>query len=135
MNITNDIKYVGVKDTNIKFFEGQYKIDNGVKYNSYLILDDKIALMDLVEITFINEWLTNIKEIIKYKKIDYLIIHHMEPDHSSSLKEILKEYKDITIVSTLKSFELMKSFYNLDITNKIIIKNLDTLNLGKHTLT
>ena len=135
MNITNDIKYIGVKDTNIKFFEGQYKIDNGVKYNSYLILDDKIALMDLVEITFKNEWLTKIKEIIKYKKIDYLIIHHMEPDHSSSLKEILKEYKDITIVSTLKSFELMKSFYNLDITNKIIIKHLDTLNLGKHTLT
>lgn len=133
--ICNDIIYVGVNDRNIDLFESQYVVENGMCYNSYLILDDKIAVCDSVEASFANEWLKNIESVLKGKKPTYLIVHHTEPDHSGSIFKFLEKYPDAKIVSSALSLNLLKQFFNHDFSkNFIIVKDNDTLSLGKHTL-
>ena len=135
MEISKNIKYVGVNDKEIDLFEGQYKVPNGMAYNSYLILDEKVAILDSVEIKFKDEWLNNIKRVLKGRKVDYLIVQHMEPDHSSNIVSLIKEYKDVKIVSNVKSFIMMQNYFKDDFKeNRIIVNEGDTLSLGKHTL-
>ncbi len=136
MIITNDIKYVGVNDHNIDLFEGQYIVPNGISYNSYIILDEKIAVMDTVDANFTHEWLDNIQNVLGDKKPDYLVIHHMEPDHSANIMNFIKNYPDAKIVSSSKAFAMMKNFFGTDFTERqIVVGEGDTLALGKHTLT
>ena len=133
--IKEDIIYIGVNDKEIDLFEGQYKVPNGMAYNSYLILDEKITILDSVEIKFKDEWLNNIKKVIKERKVDYLIVQHMEPDHSANIVSLIKEYPNVKIVSNEKSFMMMQNYFNNDFKeNKIIVNEGDTLSLGKHTL-
>jgi flavorubredoxin len=133
--IKEDIIYIGVNDKEIDLFEGQYDVPNGMAYNSYLILDEKIAILDSVEIKFKDEWLNNIKKVIKERKVDYLIVQHMEPDHSANIVSLIKEYPNVKIVSNEKSFLMMQNYFNNDFKeNKIIVNEGDTLSLGKHTL-
>ena len=136
MIITNDIKYIGVNDHNIDLFEGQYTVPNGMAYNSYAIIDEKIAIMDSVDINFADEWINNINAALGQKRPDYLIIQHMEPDHSSSIMEFVKAFPDITIVSSAKAFAMMKGFFGTDFADKrIVVGEGDALSLGKHNLT
>lgn len=135
MEITNDIKYIGVNDHKIDLFEGQYKVPNGISYNSYVILDNKIAIMDTVDKSFSDEWFNNLKNVLGDKKPDYLIIQHMEPDHSASILYLLGKYPDTTIVSSDKAFKMMNNFFNRSFEeNRIVIKEGDSLDLGKHKL-
>ena len=135
MIITKDVKYIGVNDYKTDLFEGQYKIPNGISYNSYIILDDKIAVLDTVDYDFKDEWLKNIEEELGGKKPDYLIIHHMEPDHSANIISFLDVYPNASVVASAKAFEMMKQFYNNDLSiNGIVIKEGDKLSLGKHSL-
>ena len=136
MNITKDIKYVGVNDRQVDLFEGQYKVPNGMSYNSYVINDDKIAVMDTVDCAFIEEWLKNIKEYLGDKTPDYLVVHHMEPDHSAGIDAFAKAYPDTKIVSSAKAFVMMKNFMGTDYQGRqVVIKEGSTLELGSHTLT
>ena len=136
MKITKDIKYIGVNDHDIDLFEGQYVVDNGMAYNSYLIMDEKIAILDTVEARFSNEWLTNIKNELNGRTPNFLVVQHMEPDHSSNIVSLLKEYPNIKIVSSSKAFQMMKNFYgDLFANNSVVVNEGDTLSLGKHTLT
>lgn len=135
MTITNDIKYVGVNDHDVDLFEGQYDVPNGMAYNSYVILDDKIAVMDTVEEGFGDEWLANIAAVLEGKKPDYLVISHMEPDHSANIKSFLEVYPDATVVGNAKIFTMISQFFGGDITaNKLTVSDKETLCLGKHTL-
>jgi len=135
MKITNDIIYVGVNDHNIDLFEGQYIVPNGMAYNSYVILDNKIAVMDTVDKNFTHEWLDNLSKALNGKKPDYLVIQHMEPDHSANIVNFLKAYPNVKIVSSEKAFKMMNQFFGDDFKDKqIVIKEGDTLNLGKHIL-
>lgn len=135
MNITNDIKYVGVNDHEVDLFEGQYVVENGMSYNSYVIMDDKIAVMDTVDARFTHEWLDNLGNILGPRKPDYLIIQHMEPDHSANIANFMNIYTDTKIVSSVKAFAMMKQFFGTDFTDRqIVIKEGDTLSLGKHEL-
>ena len=135
MKVTEDIYYVGVNDHQIDLFEGQYEVPLGMAYNSYLIVDDKIALTDTVEENFIEEWLNKIQEVLQERKPDYLIIHHMEPDHSSSLERFFEVYPNTTAVLSQQAFNLLKQFYpSLENIQTQIIKDGDTLSLGKHEL-
>ena len=136
MFISNDIKYIGVNDKEIDLFEGQYKVPNGISYNSYAIIDEKIAIMDTVDARFTHAWLDNIQNTLGSRKPDYLIIQHMEPDHSANIYNFVKAYPETTIVSSAKAFAMMKGFFGTDFTdNHIVVGEGDTLNLGKHTLT
>lgn len=136
MMITDDIKYVGVNDHDIDLFEGQYQVENGMAYNSYVILDDKIAIMDTVDANFSEEWLNNVKEVLGDKKPDYLIVQHMEPDHSASIDVFMENYPDTTIVASAKAFTMVKQFFGTDYAeHQLVVKEKDTLELGKHTLT
>ena len=133
--IKEDIIYIGVNDKEIDLFEGQYNVPNGMAYNSYLIIDEKITILDSVEIKFKDEWLNNIKKVIKDRNVDYLIVQHMEPDHSANIVSLIKEYPNVKIVSNEKSFMMMQNYFNNDFKeNKIIVNEGDTLSLGKHTL-
>lgn len=135
MTITNDIKYVGVNDHEIDLFEGQYIVPNGMSYNSYVIMDEKIAVMDTVDARFTQKWLDNIREITDGKTPDYLIIHHMEPDHSANIANFMNIYKDTKIVASAKAFTMMSQFFGTDFKeNQIVVKEGDTLSLGKHEL-
>ena len=135
MNITNDIKYVGVNDHEIDLFEGQYVVPNGISYNSYVIVDEKIAVMDTVDARFTHEWLDNIQNVLEERKPDYLIIQHMEPDHSANIVNFINTYPDVKIVSSQKAFVMMKRFFNMDFEDRqVIVKEGDTLSLGKHNL-
>ena len=135
MIITNEIKYVGVDDHKIDLFEGQYKVPNGMSYNSYVILDEKIAVMDTVDANFTHEWLDNISNALEGRTPDYLIIQHMEPDHSANIVNFLKAYPKAKIVASSKAFTMMKNFFNRDFTNEqIVVGEGDTLSLGKHIL-
>jgi len=134
MKITKDILYVGVDDHQIDLFEGQFDVPNGMAYNSYVIMDEKIAVMDSVDANFKDEWLNNIKEALNGKKPAYLIVSHMEPDHSANIIEFLNVYPDSIIVSNAKSFKMMEQFFGKNISNRIEIKDGDLLNLGKHQL-
>ena len=134
--ITQDIIYVGVNDHKTDLFEGQYIVPNGMAYNSYIIKDQKIAVMDSVDLRFADEWLDNVKAALSDTAPDYLIIQHMEPDHSSSIMEFIKQYPNAQIVATDKAFTMMQKFFGNDFSdNRIIVKEGDTLSLGKHTLT
>ena len=136
MTITEDIKYVGVNDHDIDLFEGQYQVENGMAYNSYVITDDKIAIFDTVDAHFSEEWLANIKNVLGDAKPDYLIIQHMEPDHSASIGIFMENYPDTTIVASAKAFTIMKQFFGCDyVEHQLVVKEKDTLELGKHTLT
>ena len=136
MEITNSIKYVGVNDHKVDLFEGQYIVPNGMAYNSYVILDEKIAVMDTVDINFKDEWLSNIAEVLGDKKPDYLIVQHMEPDHSANIKNFLDVYPDATVVGNAKTFTMMDQFFQLDPSVKrLVVKNNETLTLGEHVLT
>lgn len=136
MTITEDIKYVGVNDHDIDLFEGQYQVENGMAYNSYVITDDKIAIFDTVDAHFSEEWLANIKNVLGDAKPDYLIIQHMEPDHSASISIFMENYPDTTIVASAKAFNIMKQFFGCDYAeHQLVVKEKDTLELGKHTLT
>ncbi len=136
MNITNDIIYIGVNDHKIDLFEGQYDVPNGMAYNSYAIIDDKIAVMDTVDKNFSGEWLSNISSALGDKKPDYLIVQHMEPDHSANIVNFMNTYPDAVIVSSAKSFTMMKNFFSDDFENRrIVVGENDTLSLGTHTLT
>ena len=136
MFITNDIKYIGVNDHKIDLFEGQYEVQNGMAYNSYVILDEKIAVLDTVGNDFKGEWLNNIKEALGGKKPDYLVVHHMEPDHSANIAEFVKEYPEIKIVSSQKAFDIMQNFFKDNFKDRqIVVGDGDKLNLGNHELT
>ena len=136
MKITNDIKYVGVNDHEIDLFEGQYVVENGMAYNSYVIMDEKIAVMDTVDARFTHEWLDNIENIIGSRQPDYLVLQHMEPDHSANIANFMNVYQNTKIVSTEKAFAMMRQFFGTDFEGrKIVVGEGDTLSLGKHTLT
>ncbi len=136
MFITNDIKYVGVSDRKIDLFEGQYIVPNGISYNSYIILDQKIAVVDTVDAAFTHEWLDNIQNVLGEKTPDYLIIQHMEPDHSANIVNFIKRYPNTTVVSSQKAFTMMHQFFGTDFTdNRIVVTEGDALSLGNHNLT
>lgn len=135
MQITNDIKYIGVNDHDIDLFEGQYIVGNGMAYNSYVILDDKIAVMDTVDTSFEKEWLENLKAALDGRTPDYLVVQHMEPDHSASIDAFVNAYPDAVIVASAPAFTMMRQFFGIDYAEKKqIIKEGDTLSLGTHTL-
>ena len=136
MTITQDILYVGVNDHDIDLFEGQYVVPNGMAYNSYAIMDEKIAIMDSVDQNFGVQWLANIETALKGRKPDYLVVQHMEPDHSANIDLFLSTYPEATVVSSNKSFVMMKQFFGNDYADRrIVVGEGDTLNLGRHTLT
>ena len=135
MKITNDIKYVGVNDHKIDLFEGQYVVPNGMAYNSYVILDDKIAIMDTVDASFTHQWLDNLQNALNGRLPDYLIVQHMEPDHSANIANFVRAYPNAKVVSSQKAFTMMKQFFGTDFEDKqVVVKEGDTLSLGKHTL-
>ena len=136
MNITNDIKYIGVNDHQIDLFEGQYAVPNGMAYNSYAILDGKIAIMDTVDKNFTSQWLNNLEQALEGRKPDYLVVQHMEPDHSANIANFLDAYPEAVVVSSAKAFAMMKNFFGTDYPDRrIVVGEGDTLSLGKHTLT
>ena len=135
MDITNDIKYVGVNDHEIDLFEGQYIVPNGMAYNSYVIMDEKTAVMDTVDARFKQEWLENIKTYLGDREPDYLIVQHMEPDHSANIAAFMEVYGHTTIVASAKAFAMMKQFFGTAFEDRsMVIKEGDTLSLGTHTL-
>ena len=136
MQITKDIFYVGVNDHQVDLFEGQYVVPNGMSYNSYVIMDDLIAVMDTVDANFTHEWLDNIQNTLGGRKPNFLIVQHMEPDHSANIVNFLKVYPDAIVVSSAKAFTMMKNFFGKDFTeNGMVVGEGDTLCLGRHTLT
>ena len=136
MKITDDIKYIGVNDHKVDLFEGQYVVPNGMSYNSYVIMDEKIAVMDTVDKNFTHEWLDNLAEALDGRKPDYLVVQHMEPDHSANIANFLSVYPDAVVVSSQKAFAMMKNFFGTDYEERrIVVGEGSTLSLGKHTLT
>ncbi|MDE5855013.1 MAG: MBL fold metallo-hydrolase [Ruminococcus sp.] len=135
-NVTNDIFYIGVNDHKVDLFEGQFDVPNGMAYNSYVIMDKKTAVLDTVDINFGDEWLTNLKEVLGDKKPDYLIVQHMEPDHSANIEKFVKEFPETIVVGNTKTFTMINAFFpELEISNKLTVKDGETLNLGNHELT
>ena len=136
MFITNDIRYVGVNDHQVDLFEGQYVVPNGMAYNSYVILDEKVAVMDTVDQNFGDEWLANIRAELGDRQPDFLVVHHMEPDHSANIDFFLRAYPQATVVSSSKAFTMMKQFFGTDYADRrVVVGEGDTLCLGRHTLT
>lgn len=136
MKMTNDIHYVGVNDHHIDLFEGQYHVPHGMAYNSYVIVDEKIAVMDTVDIHFTHEWLDHVADALNGQKPDYLIVQHMEPDHSANIAEFMKVYPETTIVANAKTFMMIDQFFNLNENiQRQVVKNGEELSLGQHTLT
>jgi len=136
MFITDTIKYIGVNDRKVDLFEGQYKVPNGISYNSYVIMDEKIAVMDTADANFTHEWLDNLQNVLGSRKPDYLVIQHMEPDHAANIHTFAKAYPDAVIVSSAKAFSMMKNFFGTEYEDRrLVVKEGDTLPLGYHTLT
>lgn len=137
MKITEDIIYAGVNDHQVDLFEGQYKVPNGMAYNSYVILDEKTAVMDTVDANFADEWLANVAKALDGRKPDYLIVQHMEPDHSANIENFVKAYPEATVVANTKTFAMMKNFFpKMDLAGrKLEVKDGESLTLGKHVLT
>ena len=136
MFITNDIKYIGVNDHQTDLFEGQFDIPEGIAYNSYVITDEKIAVTDTADKNFRDEWFRNLEEVLEGRAPDYLIVHHMEPDHSANIDAFLEKYPDSRVVATMKAFNMMANFFGKDYSDRrIVVNEGDTLCLGKHTLT
>ena len=135
MEISKDIIYIGVNDTVTDLFESQYRIPNGISYNSYLILDERVAVMDTVDARFTDEWLENLESALGGRTPDYLIIHHMEPDHSANITTFKAKYPNATVVASAKAFDMMGAFFGNDFSdNRIIVTDGYKLNLGTHTL-
>ena len=135
MKVTESIRYVGVNDYDLDLFESQYILENGVSYNSYLIMDEKVALMDTVDARKTDEWLANVEKELEGRTIDYVVIQHMEPDHSGSLAVILDKYPNATVVGNAKTFVFFGQFFEYDLTGRMLeVKEGDTLSLGSHTL-
>ena len=135
MYISDDIRYIGVNDHQVDLFEGQYVVPNGMSYNSYAIIDQKIAIMDTVDKNFTHAWLENIRTALGTRKPDYLVVQHMEPDHSANIANFLQAYPQATVVSSAKAFAMMKNFFGTDFADRrIVVKEGDCLPLGKHTL-
>jgi len=135
MYISDSVKYIGVDDHKVDLFEGQYVVSNGISYNSYAIIDEKIAIMDTVDANFLDEWLANIEKALDGKAPDYLVVLHMEPDHSANIFNFAKAYPNAKIVSSALAFEMMKNFFGTDFAdNRIVVDEGSTLNLGEHTL-
>lgn len=133
MNITDDILNVGVNDHDVDLFEGQYVVPNGMAYNSYVVMDEKIAVLDTVDRNFSDEWLTNIERVLNGRKPDYLIIQHMEPDHSANIMNFMQTYPETTVVGNAKTFAMMANFFeDTDSLNKLVVKENDVLSLGRH---
>ena len=133
--ITDTIRYVGVNDHQVDLFEGQYVVPNGMSYNSYVILDEKVAVMDTVDIHFTHEWLDNIANVLEGRKPDYLVVQHMEPDHAANIQNFVNTYPEAVVVSTEKAFAMMDNFFDMDIENrKLLAENGGSLSLGKHVL-
>ncbi|MBQ2384158.1 MAG: FprA family A-type flavoprotein [Oscillospiraceae bacterium] len=136
MKITNDIKYIGVNDHQVDLFEGQYVVPNGMAYNSYVIMDQKIAVMDTVDRNFTGEWLRNLSDALEGRKPDYLVVQHMEPDHSASIDVFLQTWPETVVVSSAKAFAMMKNFFGTDYADRrIVVGEGDVLDLGTHRLT
>ena len=136
MKITDSIKYVGVNDHQVDLFEGQYKVPNGMSYNSYVILDEKVAVMDTVDAHFTDEWLGNLARVLDGRKPDYLVVQHMEPDHAANVANFMKAYPETTVVANAKTFVMIKNFFELDLEGqKLVVENGSSLSLGSHTLT
>ena len=133
--VTKDILYVGVNDHQVDLFEGQYDVPNGMAYNSYIIKDEKIAVVDTVDKNFTHEWLDNVAEVLGKDKPDYLIVQHMEPDHSANIMNFLKVYPETVVVGNVKTFKMIEQFFGVDIEKKLIVNDMDSLLLGKHQLT
>ena len=136
MFITNDIRYIGVNDHTVDLFEGQYPVPNGIAYNSYVILDEKIAVMDTVDGGFAHQWLDNLSAVLNGRKPDYLIVQHMEPDHAANVDLFLSVYPEAVVVASAKAFSMMKGFFGSDYADRrLVVGEMDTLSLGRHTLT
>ena len=136
MQITKDIHYIGVNDHQITHFEGQFEVPNGMAYNSYVILDEKIAVMDTVETHFGAEWLNNLSAALAGRTPDYLVVQHMEPDHSANIIQFMSKFPNATVVASQAAFRMMQQFYGSDFANRrIVVGDGDTLALGRHTLT
>lgn len=134
MQVTDSIRYVGVNDHQVDLFEGQYQVPNGMSYNSYVILDEKVAVMDTVDIHFGEEWMANVKAVLAGRTPDYLIVQHMEPDHSANISRFLEEYPQATVVATAKAFVMMKQFFGNDYADRrIVASEMSELSLGAHT--
>ena len=134
-SITNDIRYIGVNDHDIDLFEGMYIVPEGMAYNSYVILDKKVAVMDTTDYHFVQEWMANLEAALEGRKPDYLVVHHMEPDHSSGITAFVKAYPEAKIVATAKAFTMMKNFTGTDYADRsVVVKEGDRLELGSHTL-
>ena len=135
MQVTDSIRYVGVNDHQVDLFEGQYQVPNGMSYNSYVILDEKVAVMDTVDIHFGEEWMANVKAVLAGRTPDYLIVQHREPDHSANISRFLEEYPQATVVATAKAFVMMKQFFGNDYADRrIVASEMSELSLGAHTL-
>lgn len=135
MQVTDSIRYVGVNDHQVDLFEGQYQVPNGMSYNSYVILDEKVAVMDTVDIHFGEEWMANVKAVLAGRTPDYLIVQHMEPDHSANISRFLEEYPQATVVATAKAFVMMKQFFGNDYADRrIVASEMSELSLGAYTL-
>ena len=136
MHISNDIRYIGVNDHQIDLFEGQYIVPNGMAYNSYVIMDEKIAVLDTVDQHFGADWFANLEKELDGRQPDYLVVHHMEPDHSANIGNFIAKYPNTKIVASLPAFNMMKNYYETDFpAQKMVVKEGSTLELGKHTLT
>ena len=133
--ITNDLYYVGVNDHIVDLFEGQYDVPNGMAYNSYIIMDEKITVMDTVDQNFKEEWLNNVSEVLNGKIPDYLVVQHMEPDHSANIMNFINVYPNVTVVGNQKTFKMIEQFFGVLPKNMLVVKDGETLNTGKHTLT
>lgn len=135
-NVTSDIFYIGVNDSKVDLFEGQFVVPNGMAYNSYVIADEKIAVLDTVDADFGDEWLANLREVLNGRKPDYLIVQHMEPDHSANIGKFMQEYPEAAVVGNAKTFPMISAFFpELEIANKLTVKDGETLSLGSHELT
>ena len=135
ITITDSIVYIGVDDKSIDLFESQYDVPNGISYNSYLILDEKVALMDTVDARGTEEWLVKLEHALKDRVIDYLVVSHMEPDHAGNIQNLMDKYPDMKVVGNAKTFAMISQFFDVDLTDrKVLVKEGDSLNLGKHTL-
>ncbi|MBR4113776.1 MAG: MBL fold metallo-hydrolase, partial [Anaerotignum sp.] len=136
MMISDDIRYIGVNDHEIDLFEGQFVVPDGMAYNSYAILDEKIAVMDSVEKKFTEEWLNKLKAVLGERKPDYLIVHHMEPDHSANIRKFLQAYPEAKVVASANAFRMIQNFFGEDFADRcMVVQDGDKLDLGKHELT
>ena len=135
VKITDAIQYVGVDDKTIDLFESQYVVPNGISYNSYVILDEKVTVMDTVDVRKTEEWLANLEEVLNGKSVDYLVVSHMEPDHASNIQRLVELYPDMKVVGNAKTFAMISQFFDVDLSERsVVVKEGDTLCLGKHTL-